>query len=145
MKELIGFELAFEANGVQVQIAHQTELVAQAVLIGAQQHILRPAAATNKNAFAVHAEETAAVGREFRGDLAESEVYALLIRGLALNAEAHVEALQMRLAHLARPPGLGIANVQLRKLLGSEDHATVLVRRQLDRLLEANSGSRACD
>ena len=121
MKELIGFELAFEANGVQVHVAHQAELVAQAVLIGAQQHVLRPAAAANQNALAVHAEETAAVGREFRGDFADAEVHALLVGHLACDAEAHGEALQMRLAHLVRPPELGIVNAQLRELLGRED------------------------
>ena len=138
MEELIGFEFALQADGVQIQIAHQAELIAQAVVIGAQQHILRPAAATNQDGLAVHAEETAAVGRQFRGDLTESEVHALLIGGLALNAEAHGEALEMRLAHLAGPPGFGIANMQLWKLFRSEGHTTVLMRRQLDRLLEAD-------
>ena len=36
MKEVFGFELAFEPNGVQVHIAHHAELVAQAGLVGAQ-------------------------------------------------------------------------------------------------------------
>ena len=46
----------------------------------------------------------------------------------------------MRLAHLARPPGLRIVNAQRRELLGREDHGPVFVRRQLDRLLEARAG-----
>ena len=40
MEEGVGFELALEADGVEVHIADQAELVLQAGFIGAQQHVL---------------------------------------------------------------------------------------------------------
>ena len=49
----------------------------------------------------------------------------------------------MRLAHLTGPPWFGIVDLELRKLLGDENDFAIFVRRQLDRLLEANSGGSA--
>ena len=74
MEELLGFELAFEADGVEVHVAHHVELVTQALVVGAQQHVLRPACAANQNRLAVYAKQTAAVGGEFRCDLADAEI-----------------------------------------------------------------------
>jgi len=61
VKELLGFKFAFQANGVEVHLADELELLAQAFGVGAQQHVLRPAGAADEDAFAVDAEESAAV------------------------------------------------------------------------------------
>ena len=57
----------------------RSNLVAQAVLVGAQQHVLRPAGAANENGLAVDAEEAAAVGGQLGGDFANAEVDALFV------------------------------------------------------------------
>ncbi len=144
VEELIGLELAFQANGVQVHIAHQAELVAQAVVDRCaaacpatsrrrESECGLPLTRNRRLPLAVNSD---VISRNPKSTLCSSVTWSLA-------AEAHREVLQMRLAHLMRPPELGIANVQLRKLLGREDDGAVLMRRQLDRLLEAHSGSRA--
>ena len=74
VKELFGIEFALKPDGVQAQIAHQLNLIAQPLLIGAQQHVLRPSAAANQNWLAVDAEQTASVGSELRCNLADAEI-----------------------------------------------------------------------
>ena len=87
-EEVLGFELAFKADGVQIHVAHHADLVAQAIVVGAQQHVLRPAGAANQNRLAVHAKEAAAVGCEFRRDFANAEVDALFVGLSALSTES---------------------------------------------------------
>ena len=143
VKELLGLQFAFQADGVQIHIAHQTELIAQTILIGAQQHILRPATAANQNRLSVYAEELAPAGRVLRRDFANPEIDALLIRNLVIRGETHCQPFQVRLAHLRRPPRMRIAQAQHGKLFRRECDSLVFMRCQRHGLLEANSGSSA--
>ena len=143
MEKLFSFELALQADGIQVHVAYHAELVAQAAFIGSQQHILRPAGTPNQDGLAVDAKQPAAIGSKFRGNLANSEFHALLIGLPALRGKAHGQPFEMRLAHLVGPPDSWVANMQRRKLLRSEDHGTVFMGHQLDRLFKSNSCHRA--
>ena len=107
-EEIVGFELALEADGVEVHVLDEIELVAKPLVVGAQQHILRPACTANQNRFAVHAKQPAAVGGELRRDFANAEVHALFVGDVPVGGEADSEVLEVRLAHLARPPRLWI-------------------------------------
>ena len=90
-KEVVGFELAFKADGVQVHVLDKVELVAKAAVVGAQQHVLRPARAANENRLAIHAKEAAAVGCQFGSDFADAEVDALFVGGVPFGGEADCE------------------------------------------------------
>ena len=116
MKEVFGLELAFKANGVQVHIADHAELIAQPVIVGAQEHVLRPAGAANEDRLAIDAEEAAAGGCEFGSDLADAEI-ALSCSSEAWSPvwEADGEAFEMRLAHLVGPPEFRIVRCAARE------------------------------
>ena len=128
-EELVGLEFALEPDGVEVHVLHEFELVAKALIIGAQQHILRPACAANQNRFAIDAEEAAAVGGQLRRDFANAVVHALLIGCLAFSVETDGQVLEVRFAHLARPPRLWILYAKGRELLRAEDYGLIFVGR----------------
>src|ERR1700676_5591919 len=92
------------------------KLVAKAMIVRSQEHVLRPACAADENRLAVHAEEAAASGVEFRRDFAEAEVHALFVGFDALLDEVDSESLKMRFAHLVRPPRLRIVDVECGEL-----------------------------
>ena len=52
----------------------------------------------------------------------------------ALVGEADGEVLEMRIAHLARPPRFWILHAQRGKLLGAEDDGLIFMRGKLHRL-----------
>jgi len=79
VKEFLGVELALKPDGVQSQIAHQLELIAQPLFIGAQQHVLRPSTAANQYTLAVDAKQAASVSGQLRGNLPDAEVHAPLV------------------------------------------------------------------
>ena len=54
--QVVGFELALEANRVQAQVEHVGQLVAQPLGIFAQHHVGRPATAADQDALAVDRE-----------------------------------------------------------------------------------------
>ena len=141
IEEVVGVEFSFEADGVEVQIAHHAELLPQPRGIGAQQHVLRPASAADEDGFAVDAEEAAAaVSCKFRGDFADAELDGLLVHRLPLAAEAHGESLKVRIAHLPGPPELRIMDAQLRELLGGEGDGALFVRGKMHGPLESDAG-----
>ncbi len=115
VEEVFGLELAFEADGVEVHVAHHAELIAQPVAIGAEQHVLRPSGAADEDRLAVHAEEAAARGCELGSNFADSELNCLFVRDLALRVGFNGKRFKMRLAHLPGPPELWMRNAQRRK------------------------------
>ena len=138
-KEFLGLELAFKTDRIQIHVANQMELVAKAVIVGPQQHVLRPPCAANENGLAIHAKEATAVRCEFRSDLSKSEVDALFICLDSLLCKADREALEVRVAHLVRPPRFRILHMQRGQLLRRQYHGSVFMRRKLHRLLEVNA------
>src|ERR1700675_910908 len=95
-EKFLGLEFAFKADGIQIHVADQMDLVAKAVIVGPQQHVLRPPSAANENGLSIHAKEAAAVRCEFGSDFSNSEVDALFICLDSLLCKADREALEVR-------------------------------------------------
>ena len=74
LEEVVVFELAFEAHGVEVHVLDVAELGFLALGRPAQQHVERVAGAADQDVLAVDAEEAMAVV-QLTGDLADAEVY----------------------------------------------------------------------
>ncbi len=144
-EEFLGLQLAFKADGIQIHVADQMELVAKAVIVGPQQHVLGPPGTANENRLAIHAKEATAVRCEFRSDFSNSEVDALFICLDSLLCKADREALKVRVAHLVRPPWFRVLHMQRGQLLRRQYYGSVFMRRKLHRLLEMNAGRCARD
>ncbi len=74
IEELLGFEFAFEADGIESHIAHVAEFVVQALRVLAQHHVGSPAAAADEDVLAVDVEGASAGGVEFGSHFANAEL-----------------------------------------------------------------------
>ena len=74
VEKFLGFELAFEADGVESHVADVAEFVVQALRIFAQHQVGGPTAAANQNILAVDVEGAAADGVEVGSDFANAEL-----------------------------------------------------------------------
>ncbi len=132
VEKFLGFQLAFEADGVQPHVLHIAELVAQALRVFAQHHVGRPAAAADQDVFAVDRKQ-APVGREHLGlDLANAKFCLRAVGNLAVQIEFQAEAVALRLAHLRRPPQARMVDIELGKLLRSKGHILRLAGPEFD-------------
>src|ERR1700757_3540600 len=78
-EELLALQFAFKADSIQIHVADQMDLVAKAVIVGPQQHVLGPSGPADENGLAIHAKEATAIRREFGGNFSKPEVDALFI------------------------------------------------------------------
>src|SRR2546430_14308362 len=136
VEELIGLELAFEANGIESQITNVTQLVLDTLVIDAQEHVGRPTPAPDQNIAMVNVKQFVSFGSFFCGDLAYAELCAGRLRGRVSNAEPHAHGPKVLRTQRIRPPQLRILHSQLRILVGREGDALVLVRAERQPLLE---------
>ena len=74
VEEFLGFELAFEADGVQSHVADVAEFVVQTLRVFAQHHVGSPAAAADQDVLAVDVEGASAGGVDFGSDFANAEL-----------------------------------------------------------------------
>jgi hypothetical protein len=139
LEKIIRFQLAFEANGVQVHIAHQAKFVAQALRLLTHQHVLRPPCAADKNRLAIDVKESIALVGEFGSDLPYAELDGFFVGHFPVDCKAQSQVLEMRCAHRIRPPDLRIADLQLRELVRCECDGLILVRGEVDVLLDADT------
>ena len=122
VEKFLGFQLAFEADGVQSHVLHVAELVAQPLRVFAQHHVGRPAAAADQDVLAIDGKQPP-VGRKHLGlDLANAKFCLRAVGRLAVKVEFQGEAVELRLAHLRRPPQARMVEIELGKLLGSKGH-----------------------
>ena len=139
-EKFLGLKLAFKADRIQIHVANQMELVAKAMIVGPQQHVLGPPGTANENRLAIHPKEATTIRCEFRSDFSNSEVDALFIRLDSLLCKADREVLKVRVAHLVRPPWLRVLHMQRGHLFRRQHYSSVFMRRKLHRLLEMNPG-----
>ena len=49
VEELVRLQLAFEPDGIQAEMAHVTQLIIESLRAGANEHVVRPTAATDQD------------------------------------------------------------------------------------------------
>ncbi len=111
--KFVGFQLPFQANGVQVHVADVAEFVFQAIEILAQKHVRRPAAAADQDLFSVDVELTSAGGIQFGSDFADAEFDGLRVGLLASALKCNGKFVKILRAHLVGPPEFGILDLEL--------------------------------
>ena len=84
-----------------------------------------------------------AVSSEVISRMPKSTVCSSRVRPCCVKAQSQV--FEVRLAHLVRPPELGIVDAQLGELFGREDDGAVFMRGELDGLLEVHARGGAGD
>ena len=133
--KMVVHELAFQANGVEVQVADVAQLVVFARGGEAKQHILGPAAAADEDFLAVDVEDAMLLRVQFGGDAADAEIEFLDIGDLPADGEFQPGAIQVLRAQRIGPPELGILDRELRVIGGSErgDQAACGPQRQAAR------------
>src|SRR5690242_832022 len=82
--ESVRFQLAFQADRVQMQIAHHLELLREPSRLFAQEHILRPSSATDEHRTPIHTKETRAFVGQLRCNFTNSNPNHRLVRELAV-------------------------------------------------------------
>ncbi len=92
LQEMIVFQLAFEADGVEVHVAHVAQFRFLPLGRRAQQHVERVAGAAYQNVLAVDVEQAMALGIDFRSHLADAELNARYIARLAADFEESIPA-----------------------------------------------------
>ena len=87
-QKMIVFELAFEAHGIEIHVAHVAQFGLLAFGRGAQQHVEGVARAADQDVLAVDVEQAMALGVEFAGDFADAELGVAGVAHLAAGLEA---------------------------------------------------------
>jgi len=110
----------------------------QALRVFAQHHVRSPAPAANQDVLTVDVEGAAAARIDIGSDVANPELRVRTITDSAIDFKLHSKRIEIRLAHLRRPPQPRIRKDKLRKLLRRESDVCRFVGRKLDILLERN-------
>src|SRR5260370_21836013 len=138
VEDSIGFHLAFETNGVQMEMLDVAEFIAQALRGLPPEHVGRPAAAADQQRASVDAEEAVLFVGQLRGDLADTEANISGIRDGAVGLKFKMRGIKIRRTHWIRPPQLGIDNFQFGKIIRRERYQFYFGRSKLERLLKMN-------
>ncbi len=107
----------------------------------AEEQVWCPTAATNQDAFAVHAKEQAPLRCHLGSDLADAEAELRTVRDASVDDELQREILEhsFPLPELGRPPELRIRDAKLGKAVGRKAHLHAVVCRERDGALEGDA------
>ena len=120
IEECVRLRGAFEADGVEIQVAKVGELRFQALGRFAQEHVRRPPAATDQDALSVHAKQKMALRVNLGRDFADAVTGGCMVRDDAADRHVEVKMMQGRRAHLMRPPQLGVLDAKFGEIFGPE-------------------------
>ncbi len=121
VEKLLSFQLALEPDGVEAHVAHVAEFILQALRVFAEHQVRSPAAAANQNVLAVDVEDASANRIEVGSDFANAKLALGAVAQPAAGLEFHRERMQVRLAHLRRPPQARVRQDELWKLIRREN------------------------
>ena len=104
LEEMVVFQLAFEAHGVEVHVADVAQFGFLPLRGGAQEHVEGVAGAAYENVLAVDVEQAMALGVDLGGDLADAELDVARIGDAAVHLEPQIERVEILGAGLRGPP-----------------------------------------
>src|SRR5262249_22099649 len=114
IEKMIVFNLALQADGVQIHVQGVTHLLLHALVAAVQQHVKGPAAAANHNLFSIDFEQTVALLRELAGYLAYPKMDRLAIALAVMGPETENRPIEILSAEFRRPPQTRILDMKLR-------------------------------
>src|SRR5580704_18041667 len=120
VEELVAVDLAFQTDGVQAHVLDIVQVCVEALRGPAQEHIRGPGGAADQYVLTVDFEKTPAIAGQFGSDFTNSKIHDGTVRFAARRDNPEVRLIKVRIAHLVGPPELGLRQLKLRKLFGSE-------------------------